>query len=56
MRALGQEYFYYENVEGGHGGTTNQDQLAHRIALEYAYFARQLMGAAGPTSVTSTRP
>jgi prolyl oligopeptidase len=45
MAELGHDYFYYENIEGGHGGTTNQDQLAHRIALEYTYFARELMGA-----------
>lgn len=45
MKALGHDYFYYENIEGGHGGTANQDQLAYRIALEYTYFARQLMGA-----------
>jgi prolyl oligopeptidase len=44
MRALGRDYFYYENMEGGHGGAANQDQLAYRIALEYTYFARQLMG------------
>ena len=46
MCELGHDYFYYENIEGGHGGTTNQAQLAHRIALEYAYFARRLMDAA----------
>jgi prolyl oligopeptidase len=51
MGALGHDYFYYENIEGGHGGTANQEQLAHRIALEYAYFARQLMGAS-PTQAT----
>jgi prolyl oligopeptidase len=44
MRSLGRDYLYYENVEGGHGGTANQDQLAYRIALEYTYFARMLMG------------
>lgn len=43
MTALGHKPFYYENMEGGHGGTSNQDQLAHRTALEYAYFARMLM-------------
>ena len=42
---LGYDFFYYENIEGGHGGTANQDQLAYRTALEYAYFAHQLMGA-----------
>jgi prolyl oligopeptidase len=45
-KQLGHDYFYYENIEGGHGGTSNQEQLAYRIALEYTYFARQLMGSA----------
>jgi len=43
LGALGYPYYYYENIEGGHGGTANQDQLAYRTALEYAYFARMLM-------------
>lgn len=46
MSDLGYDFFYYENIEGGHGGTANQDQLAHRTALEWVYFARMLMGAA----------
>jgi prolyl oligopeptidase len=46
LKSFGRDYFYYENMEGGHGGTANQDQLAYRIALEYTYFARQLMGGA----------
>jgi prolyl oligopeptidase len=46
LKALGRDYYYYENMEGGHGGTANQDQLAYRIALEFAYFAQRLMGAA----------
>ncbi len=41
----GYDFFYYENMEGGHGGTANQDQLAMRTALEYAYFIRMLMPA-----------
>ncbi len=45
MESLGYDYFYYENIEGGHGGTANQEQLAYRTALEYAYFAHMLMGA-----------
>lgn len=45
LRDLGYDFFYYENMEGGHGGTANQDQLAYRIALEYAYFARMLMSS-----------
>ena len=46
LKSFGRDYFYYENMEGGHGGTANQDQLAYRIALEYTYFARRLIGAA----------
>lgn len=41
---MGHDFFYYENIEGGHGGTANQEQLAYRTALEYAYFAHMLMG------------
>jgi len=44
MADLGYDSFYYENIEGGHGGTANQEQLAYRTALEYAYFAKMLMG------------
>ena len=44
MADLGYDVFYYENIEGGHGGTANQDQLAYRTALEFAYFAKMLMG------------
>jgi len=43
MKELGYDYFYYENIEGGHGGTSNQQQLAYRTALEFAYFAHMLM-------------
>ena len=43
---LGYDFYYYENIEGGHGGTANQEQLARRTAIEYIYFVRQLMGEA----------
>ena len=43
---LGYDFYYYENIEGGHGGAANQRQLARRTALEYIYFVRMLMGAA----------
>ena len=43
MAEFGYDFYYYENIEGGHGGTTNQEQLAMRTALEYIYFVRQLM-------------
>jgi prolyl oligopeptidase len=47
LKSFGRDYYYYENMEGGHGGTANQDQLAYRIAFEYAYFARMLMEDGG---------
>lgn len=46
LKSFSRDYFYYENMEGGHGGASNQEQLAYRIALEYAYFAHRLMGGA----------
>jgi prolyl oligopeptidase len=50
LRDLGHEFYYYENMEGGHSGASNQDQLAYRIALEYAYFAKMLMKTPPPAS------
>ena len=44
LASLEYDFFYYENIEGGHGGAANQDQLAYRTALEYAYFVHMLMG------------
>ncbi|MEM6638825.1 MAG: prolyl oligopeptidase family serine peptidase [Pseudomonadota bacterium] len=38
MAEMGHAYEYYENLEGGHGGTANQEQLAYRTALEYRFF------------------
>jgi prolyl oligopeptidase len=43
MAELGYDFYYYENIEGGHGGTANQEQLAMRTALEWVYFAHELM-------------
>lgn len=43
LEEYGYDFYYYENIEGGHGGTANQQQLAMRTALEFAYFANQLM-------------
>ena len=43
MAASGKDFVYYENIEGGHGGTANQDQLAFRTALEFVFFVETLM-------------
>ena len=42
MESYGQSFLYYENIEGGHAASANQDQLAKRLALQYVYFSRQL--------------
>lgn len=49
MADLGQPYFFYEVIEGGHGSGANIEQRAHTTALEYTYFARRLMGAPAPS-------
>jgi prolyl oligopeptidase len=42
MEEFGQEIWYYENLEGGHGGSSTNDQLAYRIALAYTHLWTQL--------------
>jgi len=37
MLQQGHELFYYENIEGGHGGAADNEQRAHLQALEYSY-------------------
>lgn len=56
MRDYGYDFYYYENTEGGHGGTANQEQLAFRTALEYAYFFTMLFDdQAGMATKASSR-
>ncbi|MCZ6633426.1 MAG: prolyl oligopeptidase family serine peptidase [bacterium] len=42
MEANGHECYYYENIEGGHAGSTTNQQTAFRDALIYAYLLQQL--------------
>ncbi|HWJ24290.1 MAG TPA: prolyl oligopeptidase family serine peptidase [Gemmatimonadaceae bacterium] len=44
MGAMGYPYLFYEVTEGGHGAGANLKERAHTSALEFTYFARQLMG------------
>ncbi|MEM7570995.1 MAG: prolyl oligopeptidase family serine peptidase [Pseudomonadota bacterium] len=39
----GQSFLYYENIEGGHAGASNNIQSAYRQALELAFMQRRLM-------------
>jgi prolyl oligopeptidase len=43
MASMGLPYLFYEVTEGGHGSGANLREQAHTTALEYTYFARQLM-------------
>ncbi|BCK76534.1 prolyl-oligopeptidase [Acetobacter aceti NRIC 0242] len=43
LEALKKPFFYYEDVEGGHSGTVNAEEIAHERALEAVYLAQQLM-------------
>jgi len=42
MTELGHDVYYYENIEGGHGGSANNEQAAYVNALSYAYLLDQL--------------
>ncbi|WP_407114517.1 prolyl oligopeptidase family serine peptidase [Bradyrhizobium sp. LMG 9283] len=42
LAALGQPYFYYENIDGGHSAAANLVEHARRLALEYTYASRRL--------------
>jgi prolyl oligopeptidase len=41
--ALGQPYYYYENIDGGHSAAANLKESARRLALEYTYATKQLV-------------
>ena len=43
MAEMGLPYYFFEVIEGGHGSGANIAQQARTTALEYTYFARQLM-------------
>jgi len=42
MKALGHDVLYYENIEGGHGGAADNNQVAHLYAMVYSYLFEQL--------------
>ncbi|MDQ2641147.1 MAG: prolyl oligopeptidase family serine peptidase [Pseudomonadota bacterium] len=42
MEAAGKDVRYYENIEGGHGGSANNAQAAHMNALAYSFLWKQL--------------
>lgn len=44
LAQLGQPYFYYEDMTGGHSGGVDNEQRAKLQALQYVYLMQQLMG------------
>ena len=43
LKALGYDYLYYENVDGGHAASANLNERAMRVALEYTYLTQRLV-------------
>jgi prolyl oligopeptidase len=42
MEGMNADVRYYENIEGGHGGASNNQQAAHMAALAYAFLWQKL--------------
>ena len=42
MKEQGHDVLYYENIEGGHGGSANNEQAAFMSALAYTFLWKQL--------------
>ena len=42
MNEMGHDNFYYENIEGGHGGAANNEQSARIQAMIYTYLIHEL--------------
>jgi len=42
LEDFGMPFYYYENIDGGHAGGANLEELARRDALIYAYFHKML--------------
>lgn len=42
LKEQGHKVLYYENIEGGHGAASNNEQVSFMEALAYAFFWREL--------------
>ncbi|RMF42793.1 MAG: S9 family peptidase [Planctomycetota bacterium] len=47
MESQGHDVWYYENIEGGHGGAANNQQRAYMMALAYSFLKERLFGDSG---------
>lgn len=50
LKELGQPYYYYEDMTGGHSGGVDNEQRAKLQALQYVYLMQQLMDNSGEDS------
>lgn len=46
LKELGQPYYYFEDMTGGHSGGVDNEQRAKLQALQYVYLMQQLMDSA----------
>ncbi|WP_121114537.1 prolyl oligopeptidase family serine peptidase [Croceibacterium ferulae] len=56
MSQMGQAYYYYEDMTGGHSGGVDNDQRAKLLALQNVYLLQQLMGGSGLHEEEQARP
>ncbi len=42
LEEQGHEVWYYENIEGGHGGAADNAQAAFKSALTFAFLTEKL--------------
>lgn len=55
MEQQGHEVWYYENIEGGHGGAANNEQSAFMQALAYTFLHLKLFPVDRPSASDHTR-
>jgi prolyl oligopeptidase len=48
MRRFGHDVLYFENIEGGHAASADNEQAARHWAQTFSFLWRQLKGANGP--------
>ena len=54
LMELGYDVSYYEEIEGGHGASVTNEQLAHRLALSYTHLWTRL--APKPAGTAAAAP
>ena len=52
LMAVNKDVYYYENIEGGHGGAANNEQAAFMSALAYTFLWEKLSGSDTPVIPT----